>query len=670
MGMLLFCTMSTSNIIPYGNWPAIISSKLIADNTRRLSEPQFDGTDRYWLESRPKERGRTTIVRLDNNNQHQDMVPAPMNVRTQAHEYGGGCYCVDKGVIYFTNNDDQCIYTIDTKNSHHTPHRLTTPGHFHYADLTVDRQRRRLLCIREQHFAHKPAENCIISINLQAGVTDDAENTVTILVSGNDFYSNPRPSPDGQFISWLTWNHPNMPWDASECWLAEVNAEGIIRNPLKMAGDGDESIFQPQWSLDNQLFFISDKTNWWNIYSYNISSQKITAITALDAEFATPQWQFGMSCYGFLTAEKLLCCYSHLGQWYLSIADTKSSGQPLLSAPLSLPFTTIEAISCERQQALFIGASATSLPSVYQWSDKGLRLLASSSELNCDKNHIAIAEKISFRNSENNMVHGFYYPPTHANTRGPADERPPLIVICHGGPTASTQASLNLKIQYWTNRGFAVFDINYTGSSGYGRRYRQRLYGRWGILDVDDICSGTDHLITQGKVDPTRVAVRGSSAGGYTVLAALTFRDTFKAGASLYGIGDLTLLATDTHKFEAHYLDKLVGPYPEDAAIYHDRSPVYHTNQLTCPVIFFQGLEDKVVPPNQARAMVAALQEKKIPVALLEFADEGHGFRKSENIRSALDTEYAFYTKIFLLTPNEDLPKVPFVKSLCAPEIR
>ena len=651
-----------SNIIPYGNWPAVISSELIAANTLRLSEPKFDGGNRYWLESRPQEKGRNTIVRLDKNNQRQDMVPAPMNVRTHAHEYGGGSYCVDEGVIYFTNNDDQCIYRIDNKKEDCAPQQLTLPGRFRYADFSLNRQRGLLLCVCEQHFDHKPAENCVISINIKSEATDTTEHKITVLVSGNDFYSNPQLSPDGQFLSWLTWNHPNMPWDASECWLARVDADGSIGKPIKVAGDGNESVFQPQWSPDNQLFFVSDNTDWWNIYRYDINAQQTTAITTLEAEFATPQWQFGMSCYHFLTPEKLFCCYNRLGQWHLATVDMQLSDQPILSAPLPLLLTTIEGIHCQEGQALFIGASPTHFSSVYEWSDKGLNLLASSGEIDLDEKHIAIAEKITFRNNKNTSVHGFYYPPTHANCCGPADQLPPLIVMCHGGPTASTDTSLNLKIQYWTNRGFAVFDVNYTGSTGYGRHYRQRLYGRWGLDDVDDICSATNYLISKGRVDSEQVAVRGSSAGGYTVLAALTFRDTFKAGASLYGIGDLELLAADTHKFEAHYLDKLIGPYPEEAEVYRNRSPIHHTDQLTCPVIFFQGLEDKVVPPNQARAMVTALREKNIPVALLEFADEGHGFRKSENIKAALDTEYAFYANIFSLAPDGDLPKVPFVE--------
>lgn len=652
----------TKTISPYGSWPSTITSDILTQGINKLSEPQFDGEQCYWLESRPEQKGRTTIICRSPDGQQREVISEDFNVRTRIHEYGGGSYRIHQGVAYFVNDSDQRIYTLDIEaNTAPPPIALTPAGDYRYADICIDERRAQLICVCEIHRDNQEAENCIVAIKL------DGSSTVAfnILAFGNDFYANPRVSPDGKHLSWMTWRHPYMPWDNSECWVAEISQLGLLQKHHKVAGGSDdgsrrESVFQPQWSPTGELFFVSDRNQWWNIYRYNLSSKTTDCIAKKNAEFATPQWVFGMSTYGFLNSFTLFCTYTEMGRWQAATIDTITG----LFTPLKLPYSHISAIACndESDTAVFLADNETQLSAVIQWQNHQLSTLTRCGQLAIAAEEFSQAEAITFYNNSQQAVHGFYYGPHNQHYKDRETALPPLLVICHGGPTGATNSALNLKIQYWTNRGFAVFDINYSGSTGYGRAYRDRLIGQWGILDVDDICSGADHLVQSGKVDPERVAVRGSSAGGYSVLAALTFRNSFKAGASLYGIGDLILLAQDTHKFESRYLDQLIGPYPADKSIYQARSPLNHIDQLTCPVIFFQGLDDKVVPPNQAEAMVNGLAEKEIPVAYVTFEGEGHGFRQAKNIRYALDSEYAFYASLFQLKPAERLPEVPFFK--------
>ena len=652
----------TKKTSPYGNWPSPISSGMLTRNSNRISEPKLDRNNCYWLESRPAENGRTAVVRQTPDGKQQDITPTHMNVRTRIHEYGGGCYHVYNGTVYFVNDEDQRIYCIKTIQAEHNPIPLTPKGNYRYADIAIDEKRQQLVCVCEIHKDEQEPENCIVAIKLDGTST----TAFHVLAFGNDFYSNPRISPDGTYLSWLTWKHPHMPWDNSECWLAEINALGLLQKQYKVAGGVDdgsrkESIFQPQWSPTGDLFFVSDRNDWWNLYRYNATSKTIEPMLDKKAEFACPQWVFGMSTYGFLNSFTLFCSYNENGYWKAIKIDSMTG----TLTPIELPYTSIEAINCndETDTAIFIGANDHELNAVVTWHNDSSHLITVSAELPINRHELSKPEAINFENSYGDTVYGFYYPPHNAHYECTDNNTlPPLLVMCHGGPTGATSTALNLKLQYWTNKGFAVVDINYSGSTGYGRTYRNRLQGQWGVLEVDDICAGADYLIHQGLVDPQRIAVRGSSAGGYSVLAALTFRDHFKAGASLYGIGDLTLLAQDTHKFESRYLDGLIGKYPEEKALYEARSPLNHVAKLDCPVIFLQGLEDKVVPPNQAESMVSALLEKNIPVAYVSFKEEGHGFRQAKNIQHALDVEYAFYASIFNLNPADRLPTVPFQK--------
>lgn len=626
--------------LPYGNWPSSISADLLTAQNIRLSEIKTCAQDIFWLESRPLEKGRNALVQYQKNGTHRDILPEPHSIRTRAHEYGGSSYTVTDTSIFCVLDTDQRIYQFNRNTQELTA--LSSEGDYRYADFCWDNSRQRLICIREDHTNanHNTQQKIeerseIISIDLQG--------KVSILVSGADFYSNPRLNPIEDKLSYLCWNHPQMPWDGSECYCAALDATGNIIHTQHIAGSVTESIFQPQWSPNGELFFVSDRTNWWNIYRYCHNNKRIEIICDMPAEFATPQWVFGMSTYGFLSNTDIFCCYSQEGQWHLGVIDIP---QKTLHT-IHTDFRDISGIYAYQEQAYFLASSATHSNGIFQYTNQKITsiLPAQTHPLNLDD--ISQPQPMCFSTSDNAHAYGFYYAPKNSNVIAPSNTLPPLIVMCHGGPTGATETSLNSKIQFWTSRGFAVLDVNYRGSTGYGRQYRDALKHNWGIIDVIDVCSGATFLIEKGFVDAKKIAIRGSSAGGFTVLAALTFSDTFTAGASLYGIGDLEALACDTHKFEARYLDSLIGEYPDERDIYIARSPIHHIEQLNCPVIFLQGLKDKVVPPNQAEAMVAALTKKGIKNTYLTFAEEGHGFRQASSIKQAIEAELKFYQSIF-----------------------
>ncbi|HEX9990155.1 MAG TPA: S9 family peptidase [Chloroflexia bacterium] len=636
--------MSDTQIVPDGSWKSPITSDLIVAGTVSLGQIELDGEDVYWSESRPSEGGRNVIVRRSPDGQISDITP-PFNVRTRVHEYGGGAFFVSNGTVYFSNYADQRLYRQEPGGE---PEAITPEADMRYADGVLDHSRRRIICVREDHTGAGEAVNTLVAVNLKGG------DTGVVLLSGNDFYSTPRISPDGTRLAWLTWNHPNMPWDGTELWVGEFADDGSIRDRKLVAGGQEESIFQPEWSPDGTLYFIAEYTGWWNIY--RLRDGQVENVCEMEAEFGVPQWQFGAATYGFESAQTIICRYVEGGATKLGWLDTRKG----LLVPIETPYTYIGHLKVKKGQAIFIGGSPTQSASVVRMdlATMHIEVLHKSSTLAIDPAYLSVPEHIEFPTENGQTAHAFYYPPINPGYTPDGEELHPLLVISHGGPTSSTSTVLAPNTQFWTSRGFGVLDVNYGGSTGYGRAYRQRLNGQWGVVDVNDCVNGALYMVKQGRADKNRLAIRGGSAGGYTTLCALTFSDVFSAGASYYGIADLSIFVHDTHKFESRYLERLVGPYPEKEELYRERSALNHIDRLSAPVIFFQGLEDKVVPPNQAEIMVAALREKGVPVAYLPFEGEQHGFRRAENIKRSLDAELYFYSRIFGFETADEIEPV------------
>jgi dipeptidyl aminopeptidase/acylaminoacyl peptidase len=638
--------MGERNIAPYGAWKSPISSDAITSDTLELGQIAIDGDDIYWNELRPTEDGRNVVVRCGSDGQIADITPPGFNARSTVHEYGGGAFAVDRGMVYFSNYADQRLYLQDHGGE---PRAITPAGDWRYADGIVDRRRRRMICIREDHTAVSEPVNAIVALGL-----DDGSDAV-VLVQGNDFYSTPRLSPDGAQLAWLTWNHPNMPWDGTELWVGTLAADGSIAAAELVAGGTEESIFQPEWSPDGVLHFVSDRTGWWNLYRRRDGQDQ--ALHPMAAEFGLPQWQFSMCTYRFASASQIVCVYQSEGIEHLAILDTSSGAFETIETT----YTVCRYPCVTAGHVVFIGGSPRDQLEIVRLdlATRRAELLRRSSQATVDPGYISSPQPIEFATENGLTAHAFFYPPRNRDYAAPPGERPPLLVMSHGGPTSATYAVLDLEKQYWTSRGIAVLDVNYGGSTGYGRDYRRRLNGRWGVVDMNDCTNGARELVRRGEVDGNRLAITGGSAGGYTTLCALTFRDDFRAGASHYGISDLEVLAQDTHKFEARYMDRLVGPYPERSDLYYERSPIHFTNRLECPVILLQGLEDKVVPPSQAELMAAALRAKGLPVAYLAFEGEGHGFRKADNINRAIEAEFYFYARVFGYEPADRIDPVP-----------
>ncbi len=639
--------MTQAKIASFGSWKSPITSDLIVAGSVGLGGTSLAGEDIFWLEGRPSEGGRNVLVRRSADGTISDVNPAPFNIRTRVHEYGGGSFLIAQDKVYFSNFADQRLWCQQLGEE---PQAVTPEAERRYADAILDAKHNRLICVCEEHtYPERGAYNSIVTIDLETGKLQD-------FLSGSDFYSSPCLSPDGSKLAWLTWNHPHMPWDSTQLWLAQINEDGSIATAKTVAGGVTESICEPRWSPDGKLYFASDRTGWWNLYCLDTESQEVEPIWRMEAEFAYPHWVFGLSNYQFKSATEIICSYTQNGVWYLAHLDTENKKLQ----PIELPYTNISSLQVNSEKAVFIAGSPTETTAVVELdlASQETKVLRKSSDLEIETGYLSVPEAITFPTSNGKSAYAWFYPPQNQDYNASEGELPPLLVKSHGGPTAAASATLSLKTQYWTSRGFAILDVNYGGSTGYGRNYRQRLEKQWGIVDVEDCVNGAKYLVEQGKVDGERLAISGGSAGGYTTLAALTFHNTFKAGASYYGVSDLEALARDTHKFESRYLDGLIGAYPEEEEIYKERSPINFTEQLSCPVIFFQGLEDKITPPNQAQMMVEAIQEKGLPVAYVTFAQEQHGFRRSENIKRALDGEFYFYSRIFDFEVADNLEPV------------
>jgi dipeptidyl aminopeptidase/acylaminoacyl peptidase len=631
-------------VAPYGSWKSPITSDLIVAQSISLSEVRCEGKDMFWLEGRPQEQGRNVIVRCGPDGSHIDVTPKSMNVRTRVHEYGGGAWTVSQGAIYFSNFADGRLYRqkIGEANARPlTPEAAVAGQGYRFADGVIDHSRRRWIGVREDHTAGGEPVNAIVAVNID----NAAAAAGHVLAGGHDFFSTPRLSPDGRALMWLAWDHPNMPWNGTLLYLADIGEDGAPGQVRVIAGSASESIFQPEWSPDGKrIVFVSDRSGWWNLYSFDRATGNTTALAPMEAEFGMPQWVFGMSTYTFAGAERVVCSYSRsLGR--LAVLDLVTGKLKQLETP----FTEFESVRGSGNRIVFLAGAPHHPTSIVELdlATQQHRVLKKATAIldQADiSKYLAPAEAVEFPTSGGEIAYGLFYPPANPDCAAPGAESAPLLVRCHGGPTSAATSMLNLSTHYWTSRGIAVLDLNYRGSTGYGRAYRDRLYLSWGTVDVDDAVAGARYLAQQGRVDERRCVISGGSAGGYTTLAALTFRDFFQGGASYFGVSDLAALARDTHKFESRYMDWLIGPYPQETERYRERSPLYHTERLSKPVIFFQGEEDVVVPPAQAEVMVEALRRKGNTVGYLLFAGEQHGFRKAETIKRCLDAQLYFYS--------------------------
>ncbi|CUS03546.2 Peptidase S9A/B/C family, catalytic domain protein [Candidatus Promineifilum breve] len=643
--------MTEPTIAPYGSWKSPITADLLLGGSVGLAEPFIDGDAIYWVEARPREAGRNVIVRWAAG-EMADVTPPGYNARTRVHEYGGGDFIVHEGIVYFANDADQRVYR---QRPGAAPEALTPEAALRYADFILDPARDRLICVREDHRpAGHEAINTLVAVPLGGGEQ-------IVLAEGYDFYAAPRLSPDGRRLAWLAWRHPNMPWDGTELWLAGVAEDGTLTDPTLVAGGPDESIFQPTWSPDGVLHFISDRSGWWNLYRLAAGEEgdvPAERLYALDADFGMAQWVFGLATYAFESPTSLICAYTQNGRSHLARLDTATGELAEFDLPYTLKFPSHGRIVAGDGFFVYVGGSPV-LPSAMIRVEAGvLEVLHRSTDLQIKDAYTSIARPVEFPTEGGLTAHGYFYPPRNRDYAAPAGELPPLIVTSHGGPTSATTGDLSLDRQYWTSRGFAILDVNYGGSTGYGRAYRQRLNGQWGIVDVEDCVNGARYLVERGLVDGERLIIRGGSAGGYTTLCAITGGDTFRAAASYFGVSDAEALARDTHKFESRYSDNLIAPYPAGIDIYRARSPLHVAHNCTAALILFQGLEDKVVPPDQSEAMFTAARNRELPVAYIAFPGEGHGFRQAATLKRAMEAELYFYGRVLGFEPADTIEPV------------
>jgi dipeptidyl aminopeptidase/acylaminoacyl peptidase len=649
-------------VAPYGSWSSPIDAAAVARAGRRLAFPTIaeDGAV-WWLEGRPSEGGRAVLMRRRPGGEPEAVTPEGTNVRTRVHEYGGGAWCLlEPDLFVIVEFADQRLYR---QRLGEAPVAISpepsSPGALRYADLRPTPDDRALVCVRERDVEGGEPANEIVSLPL------DGSGDPQVLASGRDFYSFPRISHDGAWLAWTCWDHPNMPWDGTELWVAPLSDSGEER---LVAGGAEESIFQPEWGPDGHLHFASDRDGWWNLYRAHDPGAQLSGeegaliqLTEEQADFAHPQWLFGGATYGFLESGAIACVRCERGEERLALLQPEG-WEP---ADLGLPFTNFgfPALSVRGERVAFAAAGPESEAAVvvHDVASGETEVGRTSSDEPVDPAYVSRPRPIELPTGEGETAYGFYYPPANPAFEAPGGELPPLIVESHGGPTSHVTPSLSREFLYWTSRGIGVVDVNYRGSSGYGRAYRNELRGQWGVVDNEDCVNAALHLAAEGEVDGERLAIRGGSAGGYATLCALTFHDDFAAGASYFGVADAESLAGDTHKFESRYLDLLIGPYPEQAELYRERSPINHVDRLQVPVILFQGLEDKVVPPNQAEQMAAALERNGVPYAYLPFEGEQHGFRKAETNIRCLESELYFYGRIMGFEPAGDPAPVEIV---------
>ena len=634
-------------VAPHGSWSSPITVDLVASEggvAYSYLSPTDEGV--YWLESRPDEGGRMALVYQPRGGDAVDVVPAGFNVRSRVHEYGGGAWFRDGDVVYCSNFDDSRLYRIDSPGAELQPitQEPSEPHALRYADGRVFADGRLIVCVRESHGDGEPVNELVV-------LPSDGSAEPRVIATGRDFYAAPRPSPDGRRLVWLAWDHPHMPFEGTDLCVADFGPDGSCTNSRRIAGSASESIFQPEWGPDGALYFVSDRTGWSNLYVER--EGEVSALTREEAELGYPQWVFDLTRYAFLPDGRIACIVTRAAVDSLELLDVDSGKLERVE----LPYTSLSSLRGDGTRVVFAAWSPTEPSSLVELdlaSGKS-EVLRRSSELELDERYVSIPEAISFPGSDGLDAYGFLYAPKNPDYEAPPDELPPLIVYVHGGPTAHMAPTLQLSVQFFTTRGIGVVDLNYGGSTGYGREYRDRLRGRWGEVDVEDSAAVVRYLGERGEIDPGRVEITGGSAGGYTTLLALAVRDEFSAGASLFGVADLVTFHDDTHKFESHYDEYLVGPWPAAIDLYRERSPVNHADSISRPLLLLQGLDDKVVPPAQAEVIVEALRQRGIPYAYIAFAGEGHGFRKAENVKRALEAHLAFLAQVFGFQPADEL---------------
>ncbi|MDQ6796067.1 MAG: prolyl oligopeptidase family serine peptidase [Chloroflexota bacterium] len=641
--------MAKRTLSPYGSWQSPFGIDLLVAGRVGLGESRFDSDGRalVWLENRPEEDGRQALVRWKADGGPRDISPPGMNVRDRVQEYGGAPYLVAGDLVVVSDFETGMLHRVAADR---TSEVITPEGEYRYADLELDRHRNRLTAVREDHSAGGEAVTTIVAIPL------DGSREVTVLVRGRTFYAAPRVSPDGASLAYLTWDHPNLPWDGTELFVAPIDAAGGVGAGKLVAGSASDWIAQPRWSPEGVLHFVAEPNGWMNVQRWR--DGRVEPLAEMEAEFAFPDWVFGLRNYGF-------------GPEGDVIAIGRSGGADRLyrlraGAPprtVDVPFTELGRIDVAGDSAFLLAAGPRSFEALglLDLRDGTWRTVRSSSPADFDPAAVSEPEMVEFPTTGDRTAHGLFYRPVNPAFQGPAGERPPLMVTSHGGPTAQAFGGLSVQTQLFTSRGFAVLDVDYGGSTGYGRDYRKRLEGEWGVVDVDDCVNGARYLAGRGDVDERRMAIRGGSASGFTTLAAITFRDVFGAGISYFGIGDLLSFAKETHKFESRYLDHLLGPLPEAADTYRARSPVLHAELIRCPVLILQGLEDRVVPPTEAERIVDALWEQRVPHAYIAFEGEDHGFRKATSITRSFEAELSFLAQVFRFEPADPIERLEVV---------
>lgn len=642
------------SVAPFGSWRSTIAPEALVTGFVRLSEARWDGDDLLWLEGRPEDGGRATLVRLRPGGEPEDVSPPGLNVRTRVHEYGGGAYLAADGFVVVSDFATGRLLRVAPDRS---AAPLTPEGSYRYADLALDAARARLVAVREDHTGPGECVNTIVAVPLDGSAATDPA-AVRVLVAGSDFFSSPRVAPYGARLAWLRWDHPNLPWDGTECVVADLDADGVPGPGRVVAGDAATWTTQPRWLPDGSLAVASEPGEWLGLHRWD--GARLAPLTAsIAAEFAVPDWVFGLSSVAVAGDGSLVAVGRGGGRDRVFLVDPAGSREPVA---LDLPFTGVTDLVVGGGEAAAIVASPTMFRSLVRidLATGAWTVVRSSSSLDLDPAVVSVGEPVEFRTAGDRTAHGILYRPTNPAFRAPSGELPPLVVTSHGGPTSAAFTGLALPIQLLTSRGIAVLDVDYGGSTGYGKSYRKRLEGSWGICDVDDCVAGALEMARHGEADRDRLAIEGGSASGFTTLCALAFCDVFRAGVSYFGLGNLEAFVAETHKFESRYLERLVGPYPAAAATYRERSPILHAEGFSCPVLVLQGLDDHVVPPAEAERIVAALAAKGIPHVYLPFEGEDHGFRQAANIVRSAQAELAFYGGVFGFTPADELPPLPW----------